>query len=336
MAQSVGRVLIVGPSRVGDMAWFLALAYRRLRWQVVQFDDRAFVGRRLPGVAGTALQVLERDHRLTDRTRRLGQLVLARAGDCDHVVTVKGEYFLPEDVAAISSRVPFLNWHPDHPVLDQSFACIPHYTSFCPKDSWSTQRLRNMGHLNVTTLPHASDPTLLGGPQQEAAGPSMSVVGGMYPYRRHWIDQARGLGLNVRIWGNDGGAGDPAVIARKRQALGVEQGRALRAGCFTLNTHHPHDVAGGNQRLFDAAAACAPQLTERLPESVRHFKPDTEIATFEDRDQFLSQVRELVANRRLRESLGRNSHERVREEHTYEHRVQTILTLLGHPLETAC
>jgi hypothetical protein len=326
MGWSAGRVLVVGPSRIGDMAWFLGLAYRRLGWQVAHLDDRAFVGRRLPGTLGRAVQVLERDYRVTSRSRELGRLVLDRARGCDHVVTIKGEYFHPQDVAAVSAVVPFVNWHPDHPVLDQEFGAIPYYTAFCPKDSWSTQRLRNMGHLNVTTLPHASDPEVLAGQRTEARSASLSVVGSMYAYRQHWVDQATALGVTVYVWG--GSAQGPGVQARRRPAVGTEQGRALRVGCFTLNTHHPHDVAGGNQRLFDAAAAGAPQLTERLPESTRHFKPGSEIATFEDREEFAAQLHELVRNRSLCERLGRNSQNRLREEHTYEHRVATILALL--------
>ncbi|MGB8650861.1 MAG: glycosyltransferase [Mycobacteriales bacterium] len=328
MTTSAGRVLVVGPSKVGDMAWFLALAYRRMGWQVATFDDRAFLSRGLPGTVGKAVWILERDHRVTRRSRQLGQQLRSRARGCDHVVTIKGEYFLPEDVAAVSASVPFVNWHPDHPVLDQHFACIPHYTAFCPKDSWSTQRLRNMGFLNVTTLPHSSDPQVLGGAREEPVVPSFSVVGGMYAYRRHWIDQATGLGLEAQIWGSSLGGSDPAVTARRNRALGPEQGEALRSGCFTLNTHAPKDIAGGNQRLFDAAAAGAPQLTERLPESLRHFSPDSEIATFEDRDEFESQVKELVANAALRQRLARNSYERLCDEHTYEHRVHTILSML--------
>jgi spore maturation protein CgeB len=328
MRPQPGKVLVIGPSKVGDMAWFLALAYRRLGWVVDVFDDRAYVGRNLRGKPALVLQILERDHRITARTRRLGQELASRARDCDHVVTVKGEYLHPDDVAEITAFAPFVNWHPDHPVLDQHFASIPSYTAFCPKDSWSTQRLHDMGHHNVTTLPHASDPEVLGGTYQQPTRPSMSVVGNLYPYREHWIVQARSLGLAVSLWGVNTHKSPPGVVASGRPALGSEQGDALREGCFTLNTHHPHDIAGGNQRLFDAAAAGAPQLTERLSESLQHFKSDSEIATFEDREEFVSQVLELVGSRATRERLSTNSYERLRDEHTYEHRIATILTLL--------
>jgi spore maturation protein CgeB len=325
-----GRVLVVGPAKVGDMAWFLALAYRRLGWQVATLDDRAHVGRGIPGTAGKVLQALERDRHLSNRSRHLGELVLQRARQCDHVVAVKGEYFLPEHVAQVSAVVPFVNWHPDHPVLSQDLLCIPHYTVFCPKDSWSTERLRGMGLRNVRTLPHASDPEVLGGARVQARPRSFSVVGSSYPYRNHWVRLATQSGLTAHTWGGKAHGADDAgpVVARAQQALGEEQGEALRTGCFTLNTHHPFDIAGGNQRVFDAAAAGAPQLTEQLPETVKHFKPGTEIATFEDAEQFVAQIEELTRDGVLAERLARQSHERLREEHTYEHRVQTLLGML--------
>lgn len=310
------------------MAWFLALAFRRLGWQVATLGDRAYIGRHLPGRAGKAVQVLERDHHLTGRARRLAGLVLERARSCDLVVTVKGEYFTPEGVAAVTAVAPFVNWHPDHPVLSQGFACIPHYSAFCPKDSWSTARLRGMGFGNVTTLPHASDPHVLGGPRLEPAARSFSVVGSSYPYRRHWVDEGLRAGLTAQVWGSRGMTAQVGVTARHRPVVGAAQGRALRTGVFTLNTHHPYDIAGGNQRVFDAAAAGAPQLTERLPESVRHFASGTEIATFEDRAGFRAQVAALSADAHLRASLARASHERLRDEHTYEHRVRTMLALV--------
>jgi spore maturation protein CgeB len=328
MNRRQGKVLIIGPAKVGDMAWFLALAYRRLGWVVDAFDDRAYVSRKVAGKPGLLLQMLERDHHLTGRTRRLTRELAARALGCDHVVTIKGEYLSADQVSEITAVAPFLNWHPDHPVLDQQFAAIAAYSAFCPKDSWSTQRLRDMGHLNVTTLPHSSDPEVLWGQQPEVDAASMSLVGNLYAYREHWIAEATALGLAVNLWGINTHKSPPGVAASGRPALGAEQGEALRQGSFTLNTHHPHDVAGGNQRLFDAAAAGAPQLTERLPETLRHFKADSEIATFEDRDEFRSQVLELVGSKATRERLAANSHERLREEHTYEHRIATILTLL--------
>jgi hypothetical protein len=326
--RSAGRVLVVGPGNVGDMAWFLALAYRRLGWQVARVADRAFIGRGLPGRAGKVVQLAERDHRITRRSQRLGALVVERARGCDHVVTVKGEYFLPEDVAAVNAIVPFVNWHPDHPVLAQNFATIPYYTAFCPKDSWSTARLRAMGHLNVTTLPHASDPIVLGTDRSAFTSTGFSVVGSGYAYRQHWVDEARALGLDAHLWGTSRAPREPGVQIRPAKAVGPAQGQALRSGLFTLNTHHPYDIAGGNQRVFDAAAAGAVQLTECLPESVRHFRAGEEIATFADREEFIAQVKELSADPGRRERLASASHERLRSEHTYEHRVMSILDLL--------
>jgi hypothetical protein len=322
-----GRALIIGPSKVGDMAWFVALAYRRLGWEVESFDDRAFIGRDLPGTAGKAVRRIELGV-LERRRRRLGELIRSRVTEFDHAITVKGEYFLPEDVAAITDQVPFVNWHPDHPFLDEDLACLPHYTLFCPKDEWTTDRLTCMGFDNVRTVVHASDPKVLYAPPVDAPERVMTVVGGIYPYRQHWIDRAVEAGVAVRVWGGVAAGDEPQVVSQRRRALGANLGVAMRSGTFTLNSHHPHDIAGANQRLFDAAAAGAPQLTELLPDSVKHFAPDSEICTFRDTEEFRAGVHELVANPALCERLAKCSYERLCDEHLYEHRIQEILGII--------
>jgi hypothetical protein len=325
--KTCGRVLVVGPSKIGDMAWFVALAYRRMGWQAECFDDRAFIGRDLPGNVGKAVRRLELGL-LEKRRRRLGQLVRERVASFDHAVTVKGEYFLPEDVAAITARVPFVNWHPDQPFIDEDLACVPHYTWFCPKDEWTTARLRGMGFANVRTLVHASDPKVLYAPHIDPPERVMTVAGGIYPYRQHWIDRAVDAGVSVRVWGGVARGESPRVVSRRPRALGADLGVAMRSGTFTLNSHHPHDIAGANQRLFDAAAAGVPQLTEDLPDSVRHFDPDGEICTFRDAGEFEANVRELVSNPALCERLAKASHERLCDEHLYEHRLRSILDMI--------
>lgn len=310
------------------MAWFLAAAARRLGWRVTAFDDRAYVRCRLPGTPGKALQALERDYGWPGRHRGLGRHLRRLAQHCDLAVSVKGEYLRPQDVSAISAMVPFFNWHPDHALLDQQLAAVPHYTAFCPKDSWTTTRLQAMGFDNVMTLPHASDPDLLGGLTTTSCPGRVTIVGSMYPYRAHWVEQVRQAGLSIEVFGSSRDARSlPGVSSVHPAVHGRAQGLALRHGLFTLNTHHPKDIAGANQRLFDAAAAGAPQITEDLPDSLEHFLPGDEILTFDGVDTLVAAIDELRRSPALRTRLARNSQARVREEHTYEHRLQALVTL---------
>ena len=64
------------------------------------------------------------------------------------------------------------------------------------------------------------------------------------------------------------------------------------------------------------------------PDSVRHFAPDTEICTFRDLDEFEANVKELLANPSLCEQLAKASHERLCDEHLYEHRIEEILSVI--------
>jgi hypothetical protein len=52
-------MLLVVPSSVGDMAWLVNLAFRRLGWATKTFDNRAYIRRGLGGSSGSALSRLE-------------------------------------------------------------------------------------------------------------------------------------------------------------------------------------------------------------------------------------------------------------------------------------
>lgn len=317
-------VLIVGPSRVGDMAWFVRLACDRLGWQTKVFDNRAYIRRGIRGRAGAAVDWVERARQQSRRRQTLQRRLVEAARGVDIVLTVKGQHLAPETIDQLSLHAKTVNWYPDTPVFEQIFDQIGPYTLFCPKDDWTSERLQGMGFSNVTTLPHATDPRVLTG-TDAFSGVDVSVLGSIYPYRLFWIRRIASQDLSVAVWGGkvNGVAG---VWSQAEQAVGTDQGRAFRAGTLTLNTHSPLDVAGGNQRLFDAAAAMVPQITEYLPDTVRHL--GDAVAAFESAEEFDAQLKKLIADRSYREALVRTGHALVTDKHTYEHRLRRLEELL--------
>jgi glycosyl transferase family 1 len=317
-------VLIVGPSRVGDMAWFVRLACDRLGWRTKVLDNRAYIRRRIPGRTGAAIDWVERSRQRSRRREGLQRRLIEAARGVDIVLTVKGQHLVPETVERLSLHTKTVNWYPDTPVFEQIFDQVGVYTLFCPKDDWTTERLQAMGFSNVVTLPHATDPRVLTG-TDAFGGVDVSVLGSIYPYRLFWIRRIASEGLSVEVWGGKvhGVAG---VRSQAQQAVGADQGRAFRTGTLTLNTHSPLDVAGGNQRLFDAAAAMVPQITENLTDTVRHL--GDAVATFDSAEEFDAQLKKLIADRGYRDTLVRSGHAIVTAKHTYEHRLSRLEELL--------
>jgi spore maturation protein CgeB len=318
-------VLIVGPSQVGQMAWFVRLASDRLGWQTRVVDNRAFMRRGLPGRLGAFIDRAEGLRQQSGRHAALQRRIVALARTVDLVLVVKGEHVSAETVSRVSLRTKIVNWHPDHPVFETMFDEIGAYTVFCPKDTWTERQLIGMGYRNVVALPHATDVNVLGGAERMGHA-DVSVLGSIYPYRRFWIRRAVSANLSVRVWGGRV-TGLANVHSDRAQAVGVNQGRAFRAGSVTLNTHCPLDIAGANQRLFDAAGAGVAQLTEVRGDSCRYFGSDC-IATFSDADEFDEELARLMKDQTYRESLARAAQRVVAAEHSYEHRLRTLADLL--------
>jgi spore maturation protein CgeB len=99
---------------------------------------------------------------------------------------------------------------------------------------------------------------------------------------------------------------------------------AFRRGLVTLNSHHPKDVAGANQRLFDAAASASVQLTEPLVDSLRYFSAEEQMFTFRDMDEMLNKIDFAKSHPALVRAMGTAGVAQVRARHTYEHRLREI------------
>jgi hypothetical protein len=306
------------------MAWFVRLACDRLGWRTKVLDNRAYIRRGISGHTGAAIDWAERSRRRSRRREGLQRQLVEAARGVDIVLAVKGQHLAPETVARLSLHAKTVNWYPDAPIFDQIFDQVGAYTLFCPKDDWTSGRLQGMGFSNVVTLPHATDPQVLTG-TDSFSGVDVSVLGSIYPYRLFWIRRIASQGISVAVWGGKAN-GVAGVRSQAEQAVGTDQGRAFRAGTLTLNTHHPGDVAGGNQRLFDAAAAMVPQITEHLTDTVRHL--GDAVATFDSAEEFDSQLKRLIADRSYRDALVRRGHAIVSSKHTYEHRLRRLEELL--------
>ena len=324
------RVLVNGPAQPGDMAWFTANAFKRLGADVTVFDSRRLVRWGAKGEMGRVVERLAVGPKTMERA--ISRVLQRAAATVDFVLTVRGDYLLNEDVTKIATRIPIVNWYPDHPVLDQVHDMAGAYTLFCPKDTWSVERLRESGLTNVMLLPHGSDPEVLGPRAKAKPEYDVSVVGTLYPYRRRWVRRATEHDLSIAVWGGRVGAHRSAALSGVAfwgpTAFGEPYGRALRSGRLVLNTQHPNDIVGGNQRLYDAAAAGVAQITEMRRDSLRAFEPQSEMLAFRSAEEFDDMVRLARSDPVLLRDISARAYERVRDEHTYEHRLRSLARAL--------
>jgi spore maturation protein CgeB len=142
----------------------------------------------------------------------------------------------------------------------------------------------------------------------------------------------RGLDAPARIIGTDwsGLAREGFHRASNRK---IGQGRLIRLyqrHCAVLNVRNEANVEHGlNQRSFEPLACRTPVLNDDLPDLPLCFEPGREILVYRDREELNGWVARLRRDSAFGLQIAEAGRRRVLAEHTYLHRVTTILDDLG-------
>ena len=83
-----------------------------------------------------------------------------------------------------------------------------------------------------------------------------------------------------------------------------------------------------NQRLFDVPAAGAFVLTDWREQTEKLFEPGKELVCYRESEEIPDLVRYFLAHPEERRRIVRAARTRVLAEHTWTHRVRSILTIL--------
>src|SRR5438309_440468 len=190
----------------------------------------------------------------------------------------------------------------------------------------------------VAYLPCAADPAVhrpleLSDAARQELGAPVGFVGAGYRNRR--IAFRPLLDLGPKIWGTEwGGAGQvEAAVQRDGARISTEDTvRIFNATRVNLNLHSSTYVDGVeprgdfvNPRTFELAAAGAFQLVDRRELLPPLLRPHAEVATFTDAAELHERVRHYLAHPDERAFLAAEGRARVLAEHTYRHRMQSLL-----------
>jgi spore maturation protein CgeB len=154
----------------------------------------------------------------------------------------------------------------------------------------------------------------------------------MYPIRVKLLERLMAKGIPFKLYG----AGFPRWIGDTptRQAhtgraiFREEKARIYRSAVGVLNSLHPAEIVGLNARLFEAAGCGAAVLCEFRPKLAELFDVEKELLVFGDFDQLLDQATRLLNETDLTARVGDAAAQRAHSEHTYDHRLFTIMNQL--------
>ncbi len=217
-------------------------------------------------------------------------------------------------------------------------AFAPYYDFFAviQKDPF-LEELHQIGVENALYLPMAALPSFhrpmdLTPVEKKKFGADLAFLGAGYPNRRIAFRQF--TGYDFKIWGTEWEG--EAFLERHVQRKGAritpaEAVTIYNASCINLNLHSSvyatELVSGGdfvNPRTFELAACGAFQLVDERSLMSELFAPD-EMVTFNSLDELHALIKVYAHDEEARGQYALKARERVLQEHTYMHRMQTLL-----------
>lgn len=96
-----------------------------------------------------------------------------------------------------------------------------------------------------------------------------------------------------------------------------------------LNVHQRGTTMGYNPRLFEIAGSGGFQMVDRLPGVGAVLEDEQEVVTFGGTEELVEKVRRFRKDEPERKRIARNAARRVAAEHSYRHRIETVLSTCG-------
>ena len=177
-------------------------------------------------------------------------------------------------------------------------------------------------------LPLAADPELFH-PARVARQPEVLFVASRTAFRETVV---RGLEAPARIVGTDWSdlAQEGFHRVRNRKIGRARLVRLYQRHVAVLNARNEANVEHGlNQRSFEPPACGAVVLNDDLVDLPRCFEPGREILVYRNADELNALIARLRREPEFASRVAAAGRRRVLAEHTYTHRITTILNDLG-------
>ncbi|GEM_PF-456558 len=277
------------------------------------------------------------------KTRRKRLFNRAKQFEPD-VVLECGSFLYPDEIDRIKglTDAKCALWFPDsvagfggHKFL------LGDYDALFFKDPYIVRALQRRLGISAFYLPECFNPDRHRVPDQtEETSPKwtcdIATAGSMYPYRAKFFEQLSAY--DVQIWGNQPPVWldlPPSVKRMQRTEFVAdgEKAQAFTGAKIVVNNLLPTEVWGVNARTFEAAGVGAFQLMDRQAGLSQLYEEGKEVACFEDHDELITKIEYYLEHDAERRSIAEAARERSLSEHTYKHRLVTLLNTLDGEIE---
>jgi spore maturation protein CgeB len=197
------------------------------------------------------------------------------------------------------------------------------------------------------SLPLAADKIVLDGRKQNWFLADIAYVGTYLPEKRSFFKKAifpLAKQYRLSIYGQDWTTADRirGILQkfgqyyhlsflknlRKPRLRLADEGHIYASATVSINVHEAYQKKFGgecNERTFKVPLCNGFQITDDVACIRKYFQEDKEIVIARDDDDYIEKLRYYLKNPQKRDAIIKAGKKRVLAEHTYHHRVETIL-----------
>ncbi len=322
------RILLVTSPAPYRLGWYCRRALERLGHsvEIFDFDKKSFPPWRSQAILNEKL--IE----AVSRNRP------------DLLFVTKGKNIFPETISTIKEiyKVTTANWWPDDPYgLDLSKKLAPAYDYYFTNDSALIDDYRASGAENVYFLPFGCDCEVhrkvsLTEEEKRNYGSDICFVGQWNKVREDVLENL--IGFDLKVWGpgwrkkvRKGSKLRMKVHGTGKGLYGEEMVKVYNAGKIILNIHlwFGENEDGINMRLFEATGCGAFLLSDWKKEIPELFDIGGEIACYSSVSDLRRSIEYYLDNDGNREAIAEKGQERSYRDHTYLHRMEETLRIVG-------
>ena len=326
-------LVIPGKLRTVPMGVFSARALEELGHRVAVFDDSLQPLDKLARALERGLGLRLEERPFVNRRLR----ALLREFRPDLFLSVFGFGVSPRTLAAVrAAGVPSACWWINDPFqFERSLQRAPHYDWVFSNSAVCAQWYRERGVTASAFLPTACEPSVHRPVPPVAADACELCFAGDWSPLREQVVTALARRFEVRVFGPWGRKLAPDSPLRPLLRDGFftpdEMAAMFSSAQVVLNLHSwcgrfDHGV---NPRLFEAAACGAFQVVDDKREIASLFSPGAELAAVSGPDDFAQAVTDALADPAGRARAGQAALRRALAEHTYRHRMASLISAMG-------
>jgi len=245
-----------------------------------------------------------------------------------------------ETIKATTKSIPCIHINPDAITTFQNQQIFASgYDHYFTKDPFMVSFMKDKMKLNAHLLNESfnqrvhTKPALSKQDAEREVGIDVLAFGSMYPYRTKMLEAIVQSGISISMYGVKGPFFPKSLAPyfNNKKILGEEKSKLLYGSKIVFNNFHYAEIEGVNCKFFEVNGIGAFQISDFKSIMNEYMNIDAKRVSFDTIDEAVEKIKYFLNEENIEEriDLAEKNYTHFMENHTYDHRVKELFTILN-------